>query len=131
MSDNPNTVYSYSGQYNTPVIFDRKINYNASLDRIEFEYTMAQSENNGVANSKMSKKFFTSALAPDANSPGIVSNGNAPTGSHTITIWTPITAATGFEYPEAIQNRYIGDAIEIGYSIKSTGADDDIVHIVQ
>jgi len=26
---------------------------------------------------------------------------------------------------------YIGDAIELGYTIKTTGADDSIVHIVQ
>jgi hypothetical protein len=39
-------------------------------------------------------------------------------------------AATGFNYPSTIQDRYIGDAIEIGYTIK-TAADDSIVHIVQ
>ena len=46
-------------------------------------------------------------------------------------LWTPTVAATGFEYPATIQDRYIGDAIELGYTIQSTGADDSIVHIVQ
>ena len=47
------------------------------------------------------------------------------------TFMTPIVAATPFDYPNAVQDRYIGDAIELGYTIKTTGADDSIVHIVQ
>ena len=44
-----------------------------------------------------------------------------------IPLWTPIVAATPFDYPNTIQNRYIGDAIELGYTIKSTGADDSTI----
>ena len=42
-----------------------------------------------------------------------------------------IICSCRLDYPNTIQNRYIGDAIELGYTIKSTGADDSIVHIVQ
>ena len=78
-------------------------------------------------------KFYTNQLAPDKRTPGIVEGTYdvASQGEHSITIWTPIVAATPFDYPDMIQDRYIGDAIELGYTIKTTGADDSIVHIVQ
>ena len=81
----------------------------------------------------MALTFYTNQLAPDKRTPGIVEGTYdvASQGEHSITIWTPIVAATPFDYPDTIQDRYIGDAIELGYTIKTTGADDSIVHIVQ
>jgi hypothetical protein len=131
MSDNPDVVYSYSGIYDTPVIFDRSISYSKDYSVITITYTMCKSAENGVSTTMQNMKFYTNQLAPDSETPGIVYNGNLPSGKHSITLWTPIVAATGFDYPDDIQNRYIGDAIEIGYTIKTTAADDSIVHIVQ
>jgi hypothetical protein len=131
MSDNPDVVYSYSGIYDTPVIFDRSISYNKDYSVTTITYTMCKSAENGVASTMQNMKFYTNQLAPDSETPGVVYNGNLPNGKHSITLWTPIVAATGFDYPSTIQDRYIGDAIEIGYTIKTTAADDSIVHIVQ
>ena len=131
MSDNPNSVYSYSGIYNTPTIFDRTITYNGDYSVTTITYTMKKSTESGVASSFSNMKFYTNQLASDSETPGVVLNGNLPEGKHSITLWTPIIAATGFEYPNTIDDRYIGDAIEIGYTIKKTGADDNIGHIVQ
>jgi len=133
MSDNPDTVYSYSGIYDTPVIFDRNIQYSGDYSVTTVTYSMRMSQVNGISSNRQNMKFFTDQLAPDKKSPGIV-EGNydvAAKGEHSITIWTPVVAATPFDYPEAAQDRYIGDAIELGYTIKTTGADDSIVHIVQ
>jgi hypothetical protein len=131
MSDNPDVVYSYSGIYDTPVIFDRSISYSKDYSVTTITYTMCKSAENGVASTMQNMKFYTNQLAPDSETPGIVYNSNLPSGKHSITLWTPIVAATGFDYPSTIQDRYIGDAIEIGYTIKTTAADDSIVHIVQ
>ena len=132
MSDNEDAVYSYSGIYDTPQIFDAEI-VDVQNDTTTIVYTMKKSTENGVASSFQNMKFFTDQLAPDVESPGIVEGNYDVTtkGEHSITIWTPTVAATGFEYPSPIQDRYIGDAIELGYTIKTTGADDSIVHIVQ
>jgi hypothetical protein len=131
MSDNPDVVYSYSGIYDTPVIFDRSISYSKDYSVTTITYTMCKSAENGVASTMQNMKFYTNQLAPDSETPGIVYNGNLPSGKHSITLWTPVIAATGFDYPSTIQDRYIGDAIEIGYTIKTTASDDSIVHIVQ
>ena len=133
MSDNPNTVYSYSGIYNTPVIFDRKVSYSKDFSTTTITYTMSKSVENGVSSSFQNMKFYTNQLAPDVKTPGIVEGSYdvKAKGEHSVTLWTPIVAATPFDYPHTIQDRYIGDAIELGYTIKSTGADDSIVHIVQ
>lgn len=133
MSDNPDTVYSYSGIYDTPVVFERDIKYSADYSVTTVTYTMCVSHENGVSSNLQNMKFFTNQLAPDKKSPGIVEGTYdvAAQGEHSITIWTPIVAATPFDYPNTIQDRYIGDAIELGYTIKTTGADDSIVHIVQ
>lgn len=133
MSDNPNTVYSYSGIYNTPVIFDRKVSYSKDFSTTTITYTMSKSVENGVSSSFQNMKFYTNQLAPDVKTPGIVEGSYDVKAKreHSVTLWTPIVAATPFDYPNTIQNRYIGDAIELGYTIKSTGADDSIVHIVQ
>ena len=130
MSDNPDTVYSYSGIYDTPQIFDVQIE-DVTEDTTTIVYTMKKSEENGIASDYQSMKFYTNQLAPDSKSQGIVEDGNLKSNMHSIVLWTPTVAATGFEYPAAIQDRYIGDAIELGYTIQSTGADDSIVHIVQ
>jgi hypothetical protein len=131
MSDNPDVVYSAMGMYDTPIIFDRQVEYNEDYSVTTITYTMKKSTENGVASSFQTMKFYTNQLAPDSETQGIIYNGNLESGKHSITIWTPIVAATGFEYPYDIQDRYIGDAIEIGYTIKTTAADDSIVHIVQ
>ncbi len=133
MSDNPDTVYSYSGIYDTPVIFERNIEYSEDFSVTTITYTMCVSHENGISSNLQNMKFFTNQLAPDKKSPGIVEGTYdvSNQGEHSITIWTPIVAATPFDYPNATQDRYIGDAIELGYTIKTTGADDAIVHIVQ
>lgn len=133
MSDNPNTVYSYSGIYGTPVIFDRSIKYSDDFAVTTITYTMRVSEQNGIASNMQNMKFYTNQLAPDKKSPGIVEGMYDVTskGEHSLTIWTPVIAATPFDYPNTVQERYLGDAIELGYTIKTTGADDSIVHIVQ
>ena len=133
MSDNPEAVYSYSGIYNTPTIFERQIIYSKDFSTTTIIYTMSVSTENGVSSSFQNMKFFTDQLASDKKTPGIVENNYnvENNGEHSITLWTPIVAATGFDYPDTIQERYIGDAIELGYTIKTTGADDSIVHIVQ
>lgn len=133
MSDNPDTVYSYSGIYDTPVIFERNIKYSEDFSVTTVTYTMCVSHENGISSNLQNMKFYTNQLAPDKYTPGIVEGTYDVTanGEHSITIWTPIVAATPFDYPNAIQDRYIGDAIELGYTIKTTGADDSIVHIVQ
>ena len=94
---------------------------------------MCVSHENGIASNLQKMRFYTNQLAPDKVSPGIVENNYdvSANGEHSITIWTPIVAATPFDYPSAMQDRYIGDAIELGYTIRTTGADDAIVHIVQ
>ena len=133
MSDNPDTVYSYSGIYGTPVVFERDIKYSEDYSVTTITYTMCVSHENGIASNLQNMKFYTNQLAPDKKSPGIVEGTYdvAEKGEHSITIWTPIVAATPFDYPNAMQDRYIGDAIELGYTIRTTGADDSIVHIVQ
>ena len=133
MSDNPDTVYSYSGIYETPVVFERNIKYSEDFSVTTVTYTMCVSHENGISGNLQKMKFYTNQLAPDKRSPGIVEGNTdvSANGEHSITIWTPIIAATPFDYPAAIQERYIGDAIELGYTIKTTGADDSIVHIVQ
>ncbi len=133
MSDNPGTVYSYSGIYGTPVIFDRSIKYSDDFAVTTVTYTMRVSEQNGIASNMQNMKFYTNQLAPDKKSPGIVEGMYDVTskGEHSITLWTPVIAATPFDYPNTVQERYLGDAIELGYTIKTTGADDSIVHIVQ
>lgn len=133
MSDNPDTVYSYSGIYDTPVVFERDIKYSDDYSVTTVTYTMCVSHENGISSNLQKMKFYTNQLAPDKRSPGIVEGMQdvSSNGEHSITIWTPIIAATPFDYPSAMQDRYIGDAIELGYTIKTTGADDAIVHIVQ
>ncbi len=133
MSDNPDTVYSYSGIYNTPVVFERDIKYSADYSVTTITYTMCVSHENGISSNLQKMKFYTNQLAPDKRTPGIVEGTYdvASQGEHSITIWTPVVATTPFDYPNTIQDRYIGDAIELGYTIKTTGADDSIVHIVQ
>ena len=133
MSDNPDTVYSYSGIYETPVIFERDIRYSEDYSVTTITYTMSVSQVNGISSNRQNMKFFTNQLAPDKKSPGIVEGSYdvSAHGEHSITIWTPVIAATPFDYPDTIQDRYIGDAIELGYTIRTTGADDSIVHIVQ
>jgi len=133
MSDNPDTVYSYSGIYDTPVVFERDIKYSADYSVTTVTYTMCVSLENGISSNLQNMKFYTNQLAPDKRTPGIVEGTHdvAARGEHSITLWTPIVAATPFDYPNEMQDRYIGDAIELGYTIKTTGADDAIVHIVQ
>ena len=133
MSDNPDTVYSYSGIYDTPVVFERDIKYSEDFSVTTVTYTMCVSHENGISSNLQKMKFYTNQLAPDKRSPGIVEGMTdvSSNGEHSITIWTPVVAATPFDYPSAVQDRYIGDAIELGYTIKTTGADDAIVHIVQ
>lgn len=133
MSDNPDTVYSYSGIYDTPVIFERDIKYSEDFSVTTVTYTMCVSHENGISSNLQNMKFYTNQLAPDKRTPGIVEGTYdvSANGEHSITIWTPVVAATPFDYPNAVQDRYIGDAIELGYTIKTTGADDSIVHIVQ
>lgn len=133
MSDNPDTVYSYSGIYGTPVVFERDIKYSADFSVTTVTYTMCISHENGVSSNLQNMRFYTNQLAPDKKTPGIVEGTYdvASQGEHSITIWTPVVAATPFDYPNTIQDRYIGDAIELGYTIRTTGADDSIVHIVQ
>jgi hypothetical protein len=133
MSDNPDTVYSYSGIYGTPVIFERDVKYSDDFSITTVTYTMCVSHENGISSRLQKMKFYTNQLAPDKKSPGIVEGAYdvAAKGEHSITVWTPIVAATPFDYPNAMEERYIGDAIELGYTIKTTGADDSIVHIVQ
>ena len=133
MSDNPDTVYSYSGIYDTPVVFERDIKYSEDFSVTTVTYTMCVSHENGISSNLQKMKFYTNQLAPDKRSPGIVEGmvDVSANGEHSITIWTPIVAATPFDYPNTMQDRYIGDAIELGYTIKTTGADDAIVHIVQ
>lgn len=133
MSDNPDTVYSYSGIYDTPVVFERNIKYSDDFAVTTVTYTMCVSHQNGIASNLQNMKFYTNQLAPDKKSHGIVEGTYdvSANGEHSITIWTPVIAATPFDYPNAAQDRYLGDAIELGYTIKTTGADDSIVHIVQ
>ena len=133
MSDNLDTVYSYSGIYGTPVVFERDIQYSEDFSVTTITYTMCVSHENGISSNLQKMKFYTNQLAPDKTTPGIVEGTYdvASQGEHSITIWTPIVAATPFDYPNTMQDRYIGDAIELGYTIKTTGADDSIVHIVQ
>lgn len=133
MSDNPDTVYSYSGIYDTPVIFERSIKYSEDFSVTTITYTMCVSHENGISSNLQNMKFYTNQLTPDKRTPGIVEGTYdvSSNGEHSITIWTPVVAATPFDYPNAVQDRYIGDAIELGYTIKTTGADDSIVHIVQ
>lgn len=133
MSDNPDTVYSYSGIYDTPVIFERNIRYSEDFSVTTVTYTMCVSHENGISSNLQNMKFYTNQLTPDKKSPGIVEGTYdvSAHGEHSITIWTPVVAATPFDYPDAVQDRYIGDAIELGYTIRTTGADDSIVHIVQ
>ena len=133
MSDNPDTVYSYSGIYDTPVIFERDIKYSKDFSITTVTYTMCVSRENGISSNLQNMKFYTNQLTPDKRTPGIVEGTYdvSSNGEHSITIWTPVVAATPFDYPAAVQDRYIGDAIELGYTIKTTGADDSIVHIVQ
>lgn len=133
MSDNPDTVYSYSGLYDTPVVFERNIKYSDDFTVTTVTYTMCASQENGIASRIQNMRFYTNQLAPDKRTPGIVEGSYdvSTNGEHSITIWTPIVAATPFDYPNTVQERYIGDAIELGYTIKTTGADDSIVHIVQ
>lgn len=132
MSDN-DTVYSYSGIYDTPVIFERNISYNEDFSVTTIVYSMCVSHENGVSSNLQNMKFYTNQLAPDVKTPGIVEGTYdvSAHGEHSLTIWTPVIAATPFDYPSSIQERYLGDAIELGYTIKTTGADDSIVHIVQ
>lgn len=133
MSDNPDTVYSYSGIYDTPVVFERNIKYSEDFSVTTITYTMCVSHENGISSNLQKMKFYTNQLAPDKRTPGIVEGMTdvSANGEHSITIWTPIVAATPFDYPNTMQDRYIGDAIELGYTIKTTGEDDSIVHIVQ
>ena len=98
-----------------------KVSYSKDFSTTTITYTMSKSVENGVSSSFQNMKFYTNQLAPDVKAKG----------AHSVTLWTPIVAATPFDYPHTIQDRYIGDAIELGYTIKSTGADDSIVHIVQ
>lgn len=133
MSDNPDTVYSYSGIYDTPVVFERNIKYSDDFAVTTVTYSMCVSHENGISSNLQKMKFYTNQLAPDKKSPGIVEGTYdvADRGEHSITLWTPIITATPFDYPNTAQERYLGDAIELGYMIKTTGADDSIVHIVQ
>lgn len=131
MSDNPDSTYSAMGMYGTPVVFDREISYNDDYSVTTITYTMKKSKENGVASSFQTMRFYTDQLAPDSDSQGIIEDGMLDTGKHSILLWTPIIAATPFDYPDAMQDRYIGDAVEIGYTIRSTAADNSIVHIVQ
>ena len=135
MSDNKDTVYSYSGIYDTPIIYDRKISFSDDYKTTTIVYTMKKSAENGVNSSYQTLKFYTNQLAPDSKTQGIIDGGLLQNGKHSITIWTPVVAATYYEYPNKTgldkTSRYIGDAIELGYTIKTTGADDSIVHIVQ
>lgn len=133
MSDNPDTIYSYSGIYDTPVVFERNIKYSDDFAVTTVTYSMCVSHENGISSNLQKMRFYTNQLAPDKRSPGIVEGTYdvMDNGEHSITIWTPIVAATPFDYPSEMQERYIGDAIELGYTIKTTGADDAIVHIVQ
>lgn len=133
MSDNPDTIYSYSGIYDTPVVFERNIKYSEDFAVTTVTYTMCVSHENGISSNLQKMKFYTNQLAPDKRTPGIVEGTYdvLDNGEHSITIWTPIITATPFDYPNIIQERYLGDAIELGYTIKTTGADDAIVHIVQ
>jgi hypothetical protein len=85
MSDNPDVVYSYSGIYDTPVIFDRSISYSKDYSVTTITYTMCKSAENGVASTMQNMKFYTNQLAPDSETPGVVYNGNLPSGKHSIT----------------------------------------------
>lgn len=115
------TVYSASGLYDTKVVFNMsQPSYSADYSKTTIVYTMKESTENGISSSYQTMKFYTDALAPD-------SEGD----EHQIVFFTPIVAATPFDYPNTIQDRYIGDAMSITYHIKKTGGDDSIVHIVQ
>lgn len=110
-----------------------KVSYSKDFSTTTITYTMSKSVENGVSSSFQNMKFYTNQLAPDVKTPGIVEGSYDVKAKreHSVTLWTPIVATTPFDYPHTIQDRYIGDAIELGYTIKSTGADDSIVHIVQ
>lgn len=131
MSDNKDTVYSYSGIYDTPIIFERKITYSSDFSVVTMVYTMKQSTENGVTSSFQNMKFYTNSLASNSESAGIITNNKdvQATKQHSITLWTPIITATDFNYPNDKGTRYIGDAIEIGYTI--TTDLESITHIVQ
>ena len=131
MNDNKDTVYSYSGIYSTPVIFERNISYNADCSVVTITYTMKKSAENGVASSFQNMKFYTNSLASNSTTPGIIHNNTdvSKTKQHSITLWTPIITATDFNYPNDKGTRYIGDAIELGYTI--TTDLESIIHIVQ
>lgn len=96
---------------------------------------MCVSHGNGISSNLQKMKFYTDQLAPGKRAPGIVEGTYdvASQGEHSITIWTPtpIVVATPFDYPNTIQDRYIEDAIGLGYTIKTTGTDDSIVHVVK
>lgn len=72
MSDNPDTVYSYSGIYDTPVVFERNIKYSEDFSVTTVTYTMCVSHENGISSNLQKMKFYTNQLAPDKRSPGIV-----------------------------------------------------------
>lgn len=133
MSDNPDVVYSYSGIYGTPVIFDRSIKYSADYSVTTVTYSMCASKTNGIESHMQKMKFYTNQLAPDKKTPGIVEGTYdvASRGEHSVTLWTPVVMATPLGYPADSEPRYIGDAIEIGYTIQSAAADDSVAHIVQ
>ena len=121
LSDNPNSVYSYSGKHNIPIIYKASEPVtNADGTETTVTYSMELSSENAVDSNYQTMKFYTDALA-DTNA----------TQHHSIILWTPIIAATGFDYPSKIVDRYLGDAMELTYIIKSSMNDDAISHIVQ
>lgn len=129
MSDNPKSVYSYSGVNDTVQIWDldkkEELDYKNNTVKIIYTYSMKLSTENGVTSRFQNMKFFTNQLAPDGD-------------DHSITLWTAIFPGLEIDNQMKTNNydfdkvtRYLGDYIKLGYSIKSTGADDSIVHIVQ
>ena len=118
LDDNPNTVYSYSGIYGTPQIYDLTEQVSGDGKTTTLTYKMKVSAENGVNSNYQTMKFYTDALAPDNS-------------VHTLKLWTPVMTATGLTYPGAITDRYLGDIMELNYTVKSSMNDDSSSHIVQ
>lgn len=136
LSDNANSVYSFTGIENTMKIWnmDKQVNcdYANNMISIVYTYTMKLSHENGVSSNYQTMRFYTNQLSPDSK------KSDSESAKHYINLWTAVFPAleidddlTNNSWNFDNQSRYLGDVTKLQYLITSTGADDSIVHIVQ
>lgn len=136
LSDNANSVYSFSGIDNTMKIWnmDKQVNCDYANNNISivYTYTMKLSHENGVSSNYQTMRFYTNQLSPDSK------KSDSESAKHYVNLWTAVFPALEIDddlgnnsWNFDNQSRYLGDVTKLQYLITSTGADDSIVHIVQ